>query len=67
MEAQVYVSKIARLEKVHRAMVTKVLVTKYLKMRCGNRAAHRFVTLSPIRTGYTGPDRLLRSRVGGLV
>jgi len=33
MEAQDYVSKIVRLEKVHRAMVTKTQVTKYLKMR----------------------------------
>jgi hypothetical protein len=31
MEAQDYVSKIVRLEKVHRAMVTKPQVIKYLK------------------------------------
>jgi hypothetical protein len=42
MEAQDYVSKIVRLEKVHRAMGIKIPIT-----------AHWFVTLSPLRTGYT--------------
>jgi hypothetical protein len=31
MEAQDYVSKIVQIEKMHRAMVTKELVTKYQK------------------------------------
>jgi hypothetical protein len=61
MEAQDYVSKIVRLEKVHRAMITKKKVTKYQKSAGGTVAPHRFVTLSPIGTGYTGPRRLFRS------
>jgi hypothetical protein len=56
MEAQDYVSKIVRLEKVHRAMVTKVWVTKYLKMRDGNRC------FSPVRHFIAHPDRLYGPR-----
>jgi len=66
MEAQVYVSKISRLEKVHRGKVTTISVTKYLKMRGGNRCCspvRHF--LSPARTGYTGRGRPFRPRVGG--
>jgi len=56
MEAQVYVSKISRLEKVHRAKVTKISVIKYLKMRCGNRCC------SPVRHFIAHPNRLYRPR-----
>jgi hypothetical protein len=61
MEAQDYVSKIVRQEKVHRAMVTKLQVTKYQKCAARTVAPHQFATLSPIGTGYTGPERLFRS------
>jgi len=56
MEAQDYVSKIVRLEKVHRAMVTKTQVTKYLKMRWRNRCS------SPVRHFIAHPDGLYRPR-----
>jgi len=60
MEAQDYVSKIVRLEKVHRAMVTKIWVTKYLKARCGNPL---LLTGSSLyrQSGRAGPERLFRS------
>jgi len=56
MEAQDYVSKIVRREKVYRAMVTKEKVSKYLKMRRGNRCA------SPVRHFIVHLDGLYRPR-----
>jgi hypothetical protein len=43
MEAQDYVSKIVRLEKMHRAMVTKIMVIKYHRMHFVNGGS------SPVR------------------
>jgi hypothetical protein len=54
MEAQDYVSKIVRLEKVHRAMVTKVLVTKYQNRRFVNGS------YSPVRHFIAHRKRLYR-------
>jgi hypothetical protein len=61
MEAQDYVSKIVQIEKMHRAMVTKELVTKYQKryiVHGGSSPVRHFIAH---RKGlYRRPERPLR-------
>jgi hypothetical protein len=54
MEAQVYVSKIVQIEKVNRAMVTKLKVIKYLERLLMSDDP------SPVRHFIAHPDRLYR-------
>jgi hypothetical protein len=56
MEAQVYVSKIVQIEKVDRAMVTKLKVIKYLERILMSDGS------SPVRHFIAHPDRLYRPR-----
>jgi hypothetical protein len=56
MEAQDYVSKIVRLEKVHRAMVTELKVIKYLNRHLVSDGS------SPVRHFIAHRDGLYRPR-----
>jgi hypothetical protein len=56
MEAQDYVSKIVRMEKVHRALVTELMVIKYLIRHLVSDGS------SPVRHFIAHPDGLYRPR-----